>query len=176
MLFPLPAKTFDERGNIFCSPDRGSGAEFHGFGITPGPAAFPPGALAYGNHAENLRKTQKAVSGNGRLMLFHKKSPESVWISGDSGTRPKIPVRESDGKRTGNSQKDGKTAGWSRLDYGVCLRFLEEHIHQIAIGFVVPVLFARKQTSHMRLSALRSFVTGLGFLGTTPVQENISDD
>ena len=67
MLFPLPAKTFDERGNIFCSPDRGSGTKLHGFGITPGPTAFPPGALAYGNHAENLRKTQKAVSGNGRL-------------------------------------------------------------------------------------------------------------
>ena len=74
MFFPLSAKTFDERGNVLCSPDRSSGAEFHGFGITSGATPLPPCALAYGNHAENLRQTQKAVDGDGSLMLFHKKN------------------------------------------------------------------------------------------------------
>ena len=62
-------------------------------------------------------------------------------------------MRESDGKAAGKFKKDGKTADWSYLEYGVCIRFLEEHIHQIAIGFFVPVLFFRKQAAHMRLPA-----------------------
>ena len=75
----------------------------------------------------------------------------------------------------GKSKKDGKTADWSYLEYGVCIRFLEEHIHQIAIGFFVLVLFFRKQAAHMRLPALWGFMACLGFLGTAPVQQNVGD-
>ena len=84
-------------------------------------------------------------------------------------------MRESDGKAAGKFKKDGKTADWSYLEYGVCIRFLEEHIHQIAIGFFVLVLFFRKQAAHMRLPALWGFMACLGFLGTAPVQQNVGD-
>lgn len=76
---------------------------------------------------------------------------------------------------TGKSKKDGKAAGWSCLDYGVCIRSLEERIHQIAIGFFVPVFFFRKQAAHMRLPALWGFMTCPGCLGAALIQQNVGD-
>ena len=73
MILSLTAKAFDKCGNFLRPPDCCSGTELHGFGITSCATSLPPCTLAYGNHAENLRQTQKAVDGNGCLMLFHKK-------------------------------------------------------------------------------------------------------
>ena len=56
--------------------------EYFGLGIAPAEISFPPCVLAYGEHIEKLGQTEKTV-GMGRLMLLHKKSPESVWISGE---------------------------------------------------------------------------------------------
>ena len=52
---------FDERFDVFNSPDRCAGAELHGFGIAADTAAFPPGALAYGDQGDNLGETKKTT-------------------------------------------------------------------------------------------------------------------
>ena len=73
MILSLTAEVFDKCGNVLRPPDCCTGTKFHGFGITSGATSLPPCALAYGNYAENLRQAQKAVNGDGSLMLFHKK-------------------------------------------------------------------------------------------------------
>lgn len=82
----------------------------------------------------------------GRLMLFHKKTPESVWISGGL-VHVKSPGEGIGREHNGKFKQDGKTAGWLCLAYRVCIRFLGEHIPQIAVGFFTLVLFFRKQAA-----------------------------
>lgn len=58
---------FDERLDVFNSPDCCARAKFHGLGIATGTAAFPPSALAYGNQGDDLRKTKKTTRGDFRI-------------------------------------------------------------------------------------------------------------
>ena len=101
MIFPLTAQAFHEYVNVFLRC-----CDYFGHGIEPTEISFLPCVLVYGDHIEKLGQTEKTV-GMGRLMLLHKKSPESVWISGGL-VHVKDPREGSDGSITGNLNKMGK--------------------------------------------------------------------
>ena len=66
----LSAEAFHQGGDVFGPPDGGARAEFYGFGVTAGPASFPPRAFADGEDGKNLGQTEKSIGGDdGELLL-----------------------------------------------------------------------------------------------------------
>lgn len=60
----LAVNAFNERGNVFGSPNSGARAKFDGLGIAARLAASPPRTFADGDESQNLRQTEKASGGN----------------------------------------------------------------------------------------------------------------
>ena len=65
----LDASVIDECGYFFSPPHGSAGAELYRLGKTAGATSLPPCAFADGDDGENLRQTEKAVSGDELMLL-----------------------------------------------------------------------------------------------------------
>ena len=63
------ACVFDESPDVFHAPDGSARAKFHGLGIAPGSASFPPCATADGDEFHDLMQAKKAARRDGSVIL-----------------------------------------------------------------------------------------------------------